>query len=268
MDALIIDPELQDLIPPPGEEELNRLEESLIRDGCMDTLKAWQDNDRLILLDGHNRFNLCRKLDIPYRVEVVESITSRYEAIQWMIDLQLARRNLTSERQSYLRGRRYNEEKREVGAPTGNDNAAYEKQLCHDDIFVFTANRLADAYGVSPRTITRDALYASAIDALDPQQRREILAGKSCKTKAEIVREYRDKNGASRNPAPVPVQTDYQILLVKALSIIDDLLSTYNRDIRLEILQSALQHLHQTDSVTPQEIQQLFRIVQGGPIHD
>jgi len=266
MDALIIDPELQELIPPPGKEEINRLEESLIRDGCMDTLKAWQDKDRHILLDGHNRFNLCRKLDIPYRVEVVESVTSRYEAIQWMIDLQLARRNLTSERQSYLRGRRYNEEKREVGGQAGNSNA--EKRMGHDVTFVSTAARIAQSYGVTGRTIKRDAMYATAIDALSQPERHEILAGKSCRTKAEIVREYRDRNGAPCNPAPVPVQTDYQILLGKALSVIDDLLSTYNRDIRLEILQSALQHLHQTDSVTPQEIQQLFRIVQGGPIHD
>lgn len=266
--SLVIDPDLQELIPPPEEAEIARLEASLQRDGCLDALKVWRDGEQRILLDGHNRFRLCQKLNLPYRVEVVESVTNRYEAIQWMIDLQLARRNLSPERQSYLRGRRYNEEKCEIGAPVGNSNAHSEKQCGHNDHIVRTAEKLAVQYQISPKTIRRDAMYASAVDSLPPPERLEVLAGKSCKTKAEIVRTYLEKTGRCRNRPAAPPERDYQILLRKALSAIDDLLATYSRDIRLEILQTTLRHLHNTGHIAPDEIQQMFRTILGEPIHD
>lgn len=257
---IVIDPDLQELIPPPEESEIARLEASLQRDGCMDALKVWRDGEQLILLDGHNRFRLCQKLGLPYRVEIVESVTNRYEAIQWMIDLQLARRNLSPERQSYLRGRRYNEEKCEYGGD--------HRSSGHDVHLKKTAESVATAYGVNERTIRRDALYASAVDSISPQERLEVLGGKSCKTKAEIVREYLTKIGRGRNRAPAPPERDYQILLKKALSVIDDLLATYSRDIQLEILQITLRHLHGTGHIAPDDIQQMFRTVQGESSHD
>jgi len=267
--SLTIDPDLQELIPPPEESELLRLEASLQRDGCLDALKAWRNGDERILLDGHTRLGLCQKLNLPYRVEVVESVTNRYEAIQWMIDLQLARRNLSPERQSYLRGRRYNEEKCEVGGQAGNGNASSEKQCAHSEHIVFrTAEKLAEIYGIGHATIRRDATYASAVDSLPPPERLEVLGGKSCKTKAEIVRDYLTKIGRCRNRAPAPPEKDYQILLKKALSAIDDLLATYSRDIRLEILENTLRHLHNTGHIAPDEIQQMFRTIMGESTHD
>lgn len=263
---LTIDPDLQELIPPPDESELLRLEASLQKDGCLDALKAWRNGDELILLDGHTRIKLCQKLNIPYRVEVVESVTNRYEAIQWMIDLQLARRNLSPERQSYLRGRRYNEEKCEAGGQAGNGNA--EKRMGHDVTFVSTAERIGQGYGVTDRTIKRDALYASAVDSLSSPERLEVLSGKSCKRKAEIVRDYLTKTGRCRNREPAPSEKDYQLLLKNALSVIDDLLATYSRDIRLEILQTTLRHLHNTGHIAPDEIQQMFRTIMGESNHD
>lgn len=267
MDApIVIDPDLQELIPPLEESEFLRLEASLLRDGCLDALKVWKNGEELTLLDGHNRIGLCRKLNLPYRVEIVESVTNRYEAIQWMIDLQLARRNLSPERQSYLRGRRYNEEKCEVGGQAGNANA--EKRSGNDYHFVKTGERLAEAYGVSERTIRLDATYASAVDSLPSPERLEVLAGKSCKTKAEIVRDYLIKIGRTRNRAAAPPERDYQILLKKALSAIDDLLATYSRDIRLEILQTSLRHLRHSNLIAPEDIHRVWQTIQGEPAHD
>ena len=44
-----LDAEIMHLIPPPTEDELQRLEQSIIDEGCRDPLVLWDD----ILLDGH-----------------------------------------------------------------------------------------------------------------------------------------------------------------------------------------------------------------------
>jgi hypothetical protein len=51
----------------------------------------------------------------------------------------------------YLRGKRYNAEKKSEGAPSGNQNAT--KQLDQNDPVVSTADRLATEYKVSAPTI-------------------------------------------------------------------------------------------------------------------
>ena len=59
---LTVDPEFRDLIPPLNEEELKLLEESLVADGCESPLTVWNG----VIVDGHNRYAICRKHDIPF----------------------------------------------------------------------------------------------------------------------------------------------------------------------------------------------------------
>jgi ParB-like chromosome segregation protein Spo0J len=92
MQKLIIDPEFEAIIPPLTQDELARLTESLQEDGCRDPLVTWSDND--ILLDGHNRYRICRKLSLDYDTVEID-LTDRNEAISWIVRNQLARRNLT-----------------------------------------------------------------------------------------------------------------------------------------------------------------------------
>jgi len=58
-----IDPEFRDLIPSPTAEELANLEESLKADGCRDALMCWDDT----LIDGHKRYEICTRLEIPFK---------------------------------------------------------------------------------------------------------------------------------------------------------------------------------------------------------
>ncbi len=76
----------------------------------------------------------------------------------------MGRRNLTPEQISYLRGKRYIAEKKEVGAPIGNFNA--EKQTHQNDEIVSTAEKLAEEYKVGKATIERDGQFARAVDKL------------------------------------------------------------------------------------------------------
>lgn len=92
MASVRIDPEFRSLIPPLTAEERAGLEEDIKRDGCRDRLIVWQEEG--ILLDGHNRFDICTSNGIPYEV-TLESFASRDDAQLWMLRNQLHRRNLT-----------------------------------------------------------------------------------------------------------------------------------------------------------------------------
>ena len=58
-----IAPEFESLIPPLQAEERAQLEANILAEGCRDPLVLWDD----VLLDGHNRYAICRKHGIPFR---------------------------------------------------------------------------------------------------------------------------------------------------------------------------------------------------------
>ena len=89
--ALTVDPEFRDLIPPLNEEELKLLEESLVADGCESPLIVWNG----VIVDGHNRYAICRKHGIPFSIQE-KNFSSRDDAMLWMLRNQLGRRNLNS----------------------------------------------------------------------------------------------------------------------------------------------------------------------------
>jgi hypothetical protein len=88
-----IDPEIHALIPPLLKEEREQLRDSLRREGCLQSVILWKDHQ--ILLDGHNRIELCEELGIGYQVRELE-FPDINAAKAWVIRHQLARRNLTT----------------------------------------------------------------------------------------------------------------------------------------------------------------------------
>ena len=84
-----IDPEFKSLIPPLTDEEYDGLRDSLLNEGCRDALVVWDG----VLVDGHNRYEICEKHNIPFRVHEMQ-FANRDEAMLWMIDNQSLRRNL------------------------------------------------------------------------------------------------------------------------------------------------------------------------------
>lgn len=87
---MIIDAEFRSLIPSLHEEKLRDLEASIVAEGCRDALVVWGD----ILLDGHNRYDICVRHGVEYRTVNVE-LADRSAAKLWIMRNQLARRNLT-----------------------------------------------------------------------------------------------------------------------------------------------------------------------------
>ena len=86
-----VDQEFKELIIPLSEDEIDRLEASLLKEGCRDALVVWKEQD--ILLDGHHRLALCDKHDIKYNT-VYRSLPGRTEAEVWILENQIGRRNL------------------------------------------------------------------------------------------------------------------------------------------------------------------------------
>lgn len=156
-----IDNEFYGLIDPPTAEELNLLEESIKKDGCRDPLVIWKEKE--ILLDGHNRFDICTRLKVPYDVKFL-SFKTREDAADWIDANQMGRRNLTEIQKSVIRGRRYNRTKGKQGGDHGNQHTKLAK--CTPRTLANSADNLADEYGVSKRTIKKDGEVAEAVDNL------------------------------------------------------------------------------------------------------
>lgn len=87
--TLGIDAEFKALIPPLAEGEYRQLEDNLKQDGCRDPLVTWDD----ILIDGHNRYEICERLGIDYDVREMD-FADRDAAKVWIIRNQFGRRNL------------------------------------------------------------------------------------------------------------------------------------------------------------------------------
>lgn len=84
-----IDEEFKALIPPLTQEEYSALEQSILSEGCRDAIVTWND----IIVDGHNRYEICTRHNVPFKT-VAYDFKDRDEAKAWMIQNQLARRNL------------------------------------------------------------------------------------------------------------------------------------------------------------------------------
>lgn len=96
MHNIQIDSEFQALIPPLSAEERAQLEANLLADGCRDPLVVWETQEgHNILIDGHNRYEICTRLGLPFEV-VQKSLDGRPQARMWIRANQYGRRNLSS----------------------------------------------------------------------------------------------------------------------------------------------------------------------------
>jgi hypothetical protein len=168
--------ELRELIPPLLADELQQLEKNILEFGVKDPLTVWETTEDTVtigasktpiyvLIDGHNRFSIISEHTLDYRINLM-SFPSLNAVKEYMIDYQLGRRNLTPEQSSFLRGKRYLQEKQKRGG--------YKTDKRNIDV----SEELGKTYGVSNRTIKRDGEYAAGLEKITTPLRNEILSGK------------------------------------------------------------------------------------------
>lgn len=201
---LIIDNEFRNLISPLTKEEFEQLENNIIAEGGIhDPIIIWNN----IIIDGHNRYDICIKNDLKYFTKELE-LTDRNQAINWIIDNQLGRRNLAPWQMSILRGKRYNAEKKNIPNPKGINQ--HNEVKYQNDTKPLTRDMLASQYGVSPATIARDGNFAIAAEKaseIEDLPVMQLTKEQILNVAKEIKREKREaalQNKVEKIPQPFP----------------------------------------------------------------
>jgi hypothetical protein len=210
---------LKKWIPPLATGEREQLEQNIVQFGCKDPLIVWETTNKVltpesstpesvsyVLLDGHNRYEICTKYSLDFKITLVE-LRSMQHAQDFMIDHQLGRRNLSAEQMAYLRGMKYLSLKQNRGkydraeSDTNHSghNDHYEKSASnkttkdhsgHNDHYEKKeklSEQLAAEFNVGEKTIRRDADFAKGVELLPKDIKKEVLQGKSPLNKKAIT---------------------------------------------------------------------------------
>lgn len=122
--------ELRDALPKLSTEEYEDLTQLLISEGLRESIILWGN----YILDGHNRYEICTKHNIPIRtVQHNKNFDTVEEAVDWIYKNQNARRNLTEGQKLELaiaKGTFYaNKAKQNQATSTGGANPQLKPKL-------------------------------------------------------------------------------------------------------------------------------------------
>ena len=88
---IVVNPELKAYIDPLTADEYAALERSILAEGCRDALVLWGE----VLVDGHNRYGICQKHDLPFQTVQNTHFQSMQDVHLWMIEQHLGRRSVS-----------------------------------------------------------------------------------------------------------------------------------------------------------------------------
>jgi hypothetical protein len=166
---VVVNEELKAYIDPLTSQEYEALERSLLTEGCRDALVLWGT----LLVDGHNRYEICRKHGLPFQTVQNTRFQSMEDVHLWMIDQHLGRRSVSDFQRGVLALR-----KREIVAQRQARPAAE------------AAPASADTAGTSaPSAPVVDDKPAAPVDtsAQDALDTREALARAARLSSSQVV---------------------------------------------------------------------------------
>lgn len=88
---IVVEEELKAYSDPLTPDEHEALERSLLTEGCRDALVLWGG----VLVDGHNRYGICQKHDLPFQTVQNPRFQSLQDVHLWMIEQHLGRRSVS-----------------------------------------------------------------------------------------------------------------------------------------------------------------------------
>ena len=186
--VLQIDPEFESKIPPLTEDEYQQLAENIISEGVvLMPLIVWNGT----IVDGHNRYKIVQEHpEIIFTVHE-KDFDNRYEALVWICNNQLGRRNLTPVQKKMLVGDRYEAEKMAHGGDRKSEEAKSSGQNDHlkSDSEGATRRRISEETGTSESYVKRASQFsqgATAAEEVSPGFRQEVLSGKVKPTQKEM----------------------------------------------------------------------------------
>lgn len=183
MRELKINPELRDFIPPLSGEEKKQLEDSLLKYGYKGApIYIWND----FIVDGHNRYELCRKHNIDYPIEelLLGDNASIIDVMEWMINTQLGRRNLPPQQRIAVVKKFEKKIQDQAKAKLIESGKLYGENHPKDKSFspngetlldrkIHTDKELAKMAGVGTGTIAR---YNRVMNSNDEELKKKVLA--------------------------------------------------------------------------------------------
>ncbi|KGH23312.1 hypothetical protein GL58_10205 [Comamonas testosteroni] len=162
---LKIDEGLKAYIDPLTPDEHESLERSILAEGCRDSLVVWGD----LLIDGHNRYGICRKHDLPFNTVQATQFKNMDDVHLWMIDQHLGRRSVSDFQRGVLalRKREIIAERRAAAAAAVNaakaSQAEGEQAPWEGETDPVVAQALASVAKVPDEALdTREALARAA----------------------------------------------------------------------------------------------------------
>lgn len=182
MNELKINPELRDFIPPLSGEEKKQLEYSLLKYGYKGSpIYTWHG----FIVDGHNRYELCKKHNIEYDVEELDlgDNMTIIDIMEWMINTQLGRRNLPPQQRIAVVERfkkKIREQAKENQSLGGGDKKSESVKNRVSPIgekrsVTHTDKELAKMAGVGVGTIAR---YNRVMNSDNETLKQEVKSGK------------------------------------------------------------------------------------------
>ena len=130
---LKIDPELQSLLPPLSEGEYQQLEDNIVNNGYDKNfpIMVWKG----YIADGHNRYKICKDHNITDYTVTTLAYQTKEEVMEWMLDVQLGRRNLNKAQRVLAaeKFREYYERQARENMSEGGSKAAPGKRVVQMD---------------------------------------------------------------------------------------------------------------------------------------
>lgn len=166
--SLKTDIEFKNLSPLITDTALEALEETLFDGGCREPIATWNS----IIIDGHKRYEICKKWDIPFNIKKL-CFENRHEAIIWLCKQNYSAESQADEYKKYIIGKHYEAEKA-LFLLTYTEKRAprYHYKIATD---------LAVIYNVVPNTVYKYGIYARCLDNIaekEPEIIPRILSGK------------------------------------------------------------------------------------------
>jgi len=183
-DTITIDEEFRAHCPPLPDSERQMLRQDIERSGLLSPLIVWNHEGKTILVDGHNRYEILQELEKLDELQTTKLVFgTRENALNWILNNQLGRRNLSPDAAALLRGKLYNSRKLAIPNQTGANQ--YSEVKAQSEQQPTTAESISAETGVSRETVKRDAKFAEAVEQLGITN--DVLAGTERRTRKEII---------------------------------------------------------------------------------
>lgn len=212
MKELKINSELRDFIPPLSGEEKKQLEDSLLKYGYKGApIYIWND----YIVDGHNRYELCKKHNIECPVEelLLGDNATIIDVMEWMINTQLGRRNLPPAQRLAVMDKFKKKIQEQAKSTQGTRTDLTSSPNGEKVKSTHTDKELAKMAGVGTGTVAR---FNKVMNSDDEELKKKVLANEvSINAGYEKVKknekEKKNINNESHSPQPQTYQEAAQL---------------------------------------------------------